>query len=234
MPHPPTPTTPSASWQACRVALLVLERTSLAVGVTALALYAAACAGTQHTQYNASAEFERTLAERLGEERHDTREWDATRRQRFEAVRATPVTPLARLEIPDAAVSVMVLDGNDDRTLDRAVGRIPGTARVGAAGNLGIAGHRDGFFRGLRHLEVGDSLSLASLEGVAHYEVAWLRVVEPSNVEVLSPTPERSITLVTCYPFYFVGDAPQRYIVHARLVRFEPWDERSATDVAAR
>jgi LPXTG-site transpeptidase (sortase) family protein len=86
---------------------------------------------------------------------------------------------------------------------------------------VGIAGHRDGFFRGLRHVELGDGLSLTTLDGVSHYEVTKLEVVEPTAVEVLEPTPHDALTLVTCYPFYYVGDAPQRYVVHAKKVGFE-------------
>jgi sortase A len=117
----------------------------------------------------------------------------------------------------------MLLEGTDELTLNRAVGHIEGTALPGQPGNVGIAGHRDGFFRGLEHLESGDALSVTTLEGVAHYEVAELEVVEPTAVEVLDPTAYDSLTLVTCYPFYYVGDAPQRFIVHAKQVRFNPW-----------
>ena len=113
--------------------------------------------------------------------------------------------------------------GTDKRTLDRAVGRIEGTAQPGEPGNMGIAGHRDGFFRGLRKLEVGDEIIFTTLEGVAHYEVTSLRVVKPEAVEVLDPTEQPVLTLVTCYPFYYVGDAPNRFIVAARRVRYDAW-----------
>ena len=112
----------------------------------------------------------------------------------------------------------MVLDGTDELSLTRAVGHIEGTARPGSPGNVGIAGHRDSFFRGLRHLEVGDALSLTTLDGVTHYEVENLDVVEPTAVEVLDPTDYDALTLVTCYPFYFVGSAPERFIVRAVAV----------------
>ncbi len=116
---------------------------------------------------------------------------------------------------------MMLVEGTDELTLNRAVGHIEGTALPGESGNVGIAGHRDGFFRGLQHLELGDALSLTTLAGVAHYRVAKLEVVEPSQVDVLAPTEHDGLTLVTCYPFYYVGNAPQRFIVHARQVRFE-------------
>ena len=127
------------------------------------------------------------------------------------------------LDVPEAAVSVMVLDGTDEITLNRAVGHIEGTANPGEHGNVGIAGHRDSFFRGLRKLEVGDEIVFTTLEGRSHFEVTRLEVVKPEAVEVLDPTEHPTLTLVTCYPFYFVGDAPSRYIVSARQVRHEAW-----------
>jgi len=121
--------------------------------------------------------------------------------------------PLAVLRIPRVELEVAVLEGTDDFVLDRAVGHIEGTARPGDSGNIGIAGHRDGFFRGLKDVRRGDVIELVTLEGTEIYVVDELTVVEPEAVGVLRPTSEPSITLVTCYPFYFVGSAPQRFIV---------------------
>ena len=138
---------------------------------------------------------------------------------RIEAYRATiddeARVPLAVLRIPGIALEVPVLDGTDAFTLNRAVGRIAGTARPGEPGNLGIAGHRDGFFRGLKDVSVGDLIELQTLTRTETYEIAEIKITTPSDVEVLDPTSEPSITLVTCYPFYYVGSAPQRYIVRA-------------------
>ena len=108
-----------------------------------------------------------------------------------------------------------VLEGTDDETLNRGVGHIDGTAIPGAAGNLGIAGHRDGFFRGLKDIAPGDTLELETLWGQVTYVVQTIWIVSPEDVSVLDPTPAPSLTLVTCFPFYFVGSAPQRYIVRA-------------------
>ena len=142
---------------------------------------------------------------------------------------------IGRLEIPDVDLSVMVLEGDDDNTLDRAVGHVPGTATdPGRSGNLAIAGHRDGYFRGLRHLETGDALSLTTLEGVAQYRVEKISIVDPKRTDVLAATKDPTLTLVTCYPFFHVGDAPWRYIVHARQVSFEPWSSLDPGNVAAR
>jgi len=123
--------------------------------------------------------------------------------------------PLAVMTIDKLGIQVPVYDGADDFNLNRGVARIRGTARVDADGNLGIAGHRDGFFRGLKDIAMGDHIELQTARGKAVYTVSSITIVEPSDVSVLAPTPERTITLVTCYPFYFVGQAPMRYIVKA-------------------
>ena len=217
---------PSRRRRWLRVGLRGAEISLGLAGLVCTALYVAACAQTQHTQAQARDAFDAALARQqaLRSEVPDFSDWSAGRIERYEAARATEVEQIVgRLEIPDASVSVMVLDGTAETTLDRAVGRIEGTARPGELGNLGIAGHRDGYFRGLQHLEIGDALSLATLDGTAHYQVAAIDIVTPDRVDVLAPTEEPTITLVTCYPFYFVGDAPQRFIVRARSTGFEPW-----------
>jgi sortase A len=125
--------------------------------------------------------------------------------------------PLAMLRIPKIHLEVPLLDGTDDLTLNHAVGRIAGTARPGQAGNIGIAGHRDGFFRGLKNIRIGDVIELKTPGGTDTYVVGNIRIVTPDDVSVLRPGPSPSITLVTCYPFYYIGSAPQRYIVTAFL-----------------
>lgn len=130
--------------------------------------------------------------------------------------------PLAVLRIAKIGLEVPVLDGTDDLTLNRGVGRIIGTAKPGETGNTGIAGHRDGFFRGLKDVEVGDAVELATSSGVQEYVIDDIAIVNPRDVSVLEPTGTRSLTLVTCYPFYFIGSAPQRYIVHASIINDGP------------
>jgi sortase A len=128
-----------------------------------------------------------------------------------------PLTPfLARLEIDSIGLEALVVDGVDDKTLRRAVGRMPRSARPGEAGNVVLAGHRDTDFRGLERLKRGDRIALRTARGEFLYEVEMIRVVDPDRIEYLRPTPEPSLTLVTCYPFRYVGPAPQRYIVRAR------------------
>jgi sortase A len=102
--------------------------------------------------------------------------------------------------------------------MDRGIARIEGTAMPGQdRGNVGIAGHRDGYFRVLKDIRFGDEISVTTPVGTQTYVVQQLMIVDPSAVEVLNYTPEPSITLVTCYPFYFVGHAPERFIVRAVL-----------------
>jgi len=126
--------------------------------------------------------------------------------------------PLAVLRIPKVHLEVPVLPGTDDFTLNRAVGHIDDTAMPGAEGNSGIAGHRDGFFRGLKDIAPGDAIELETLRGKELYTVERTWVVSPEDVSVLDATPTRSLTLVTCYPFYHVGPAPHRFIVRAGRV----------------
>jgi len=126
--------------------------------------------------------------------------------------------PLAVLSIPKLGVEVPVFEGTDDLTLNRGAGRIAGTVGPGEKGNMGIAAHRDGFFRKLKDIQVGDRVELSARTGKFVYTVEDIVIVTPKDVSVLRPRPRPSLTLVTCYPFYFVGDAPQRYIVHASLV----------------
>jgi sortase A len=128
--------------------------------------------------------------------------------------------PLAVLRIPRIQIEVAVLPGTDEFVLNRAVGYIEGTAQPGTDGNCGIAGHRDGFFRGLKDIAVGDVLELETLQGKETYRIERTWIVEPEDVSVLDRTATRSVTLVTCYPFYFIGSAPRRFIV--RAVRVQP------------
>jgi sortase A len=123
---------------------------------------------------------------------------------------------VALLRIPRLGLEAPVLEGTDEWTLDRGLGHIEGTARPGEPGNVGIAGHRDGFFRPLKDIRDGDLVELALPGSVRRYRVERLSIVRPDAVQVLRPTPAPSLTLVTCYPFYFVGPAPERFIVRAR------------------
>jgi sortase A len=136
--------------------------------------------------------------------------------------RTTPPTPVRRgdvigeLEILRLQVSVMVFEGDDAGILSEGAGHIPGTALQSGNGNIGIAAHRDTYFRALRLVHANDVISLKTPGGMARYAVTETKIVQPSDVGVLAGAPGRDLTLVTCYPFYYVGNAPQRFIVHAR------------------
>jgi sortase A len=128
-------------------------------------------------------------------------------------------TAVGRIEIPAVGLATRVLEGSDASTLHLAVGHIPGTALPGPSGNVGLAGHRDTFFRSLRRIKVGDEIRLTTSAGTFKYRVISLRIVLPDAIEVLNDTKLPTLTLVTCYPFDFVGTAPQRLIVHAEMIR---------------
>jgi sortase A len=152
----------------------------------------------------------------------DFRLWSEKRVRAFQESLAKHFTPpLALLNIPRVHLEVPLFNGTDDDILNRGVGRIIGTGRVGQNGNLGIAGHRDGFFRALKDLEIGDSIELITGNNTLVYRVDKISIVYPNNVRILQNRALPTITLVTCYPFYFVGDAPQRYVLQCSLKRNE-------------
>ena len=135
-------------------------------------------------------------------------------------IRAIPArAPIARIELPRLKLSAAAREGVDTGTLRTAVGHIPGTALPGEPGNAGFAAHRDTFFRPLQGVRAGDEVVLTTPGGVYRYAVVTTRVVEPSEVSVLSVTKDPTLTLVTCYPFDYIGSAPQRFIVRANLIR---------------
>jgi sortase A len=124
-------------------------------------------------------------------------------------------TPFARLEIDRLNMDTMVIEGVTDADLRKAVGHIPYTALPGNPGNVGLAGHRDTSFRQLRHIQDGDLISLTTSQGRHVYQVENTEIVKPEDSEVLRPTAQPTLTLVTCFPFYYVGSAPNRFIVQA-------------------
>lgn len=128
-------------------------------------------------------------------------------------------TVLARLELPRLQLSTPVLEGSDDATLSRGAGHIEDTPLPGEAGNVGIAGHRDTVFRALRNARVGDLVDLRTAHRVLRYRIAKTLIVKPDDVYVLDPTDEPTLTLVTCYPFEFIGHAPKRFIIQAMQAR---------------
>jgi sortase A len=175
----------------------------------------------------------------------DAHLYQAVQRRRFDAVSASEditAEPLARLdafkiprlaigsvlgrmEIPRIGISVMILEGDDARVLRRGAGHLQGTAVPGEPGNVAIAGHRDTFFRALRNIRDDDTIELATLRGSYEYRVESVEVVDPDDATVLAPSPQPTLTLITCYPFYYVGPAPGRFIVRARQMSSD-WPAR--------
>jgi sortase A len=143
----------------------------------------------------------------------------------FRPAQLTPGPPaiaasglIGRIEIPRLQLSAIVIEGDDSKTLRRAVGHIVGSPLPGQGGNVALTGHRDTFFRPLRNIRRYDSIVVTTLQGEYHYRVVSTRVVSPREVAVLDPSGDERLTLVTCYPFYFVGSAPDRFIVDAERV----------------
>lgn len=134
-----------------------------------------------------------------------------------ETKRPAPVRSavIGRIELPRVGISAMVREGDDNAVLRRAVGHIPQTPLPGEPGNAGLAGHRDTFFRGLRDVRHGDRIVVTMSDSVLHYDVRSTRIVDPTDVSVLKPTSGSTLTLVTCYPFDYIGAAPKRFIVQA-------------------
>lgn len=149
----------------------------------------------------------------------DTSLWDEDRIQEYEeSLDHEFDAPLAILRIPKIELEVAVLAGTTELVLNRGVGHITGTPLPGEPGNVGIAGHRDGYFRGLKDISAGDVIQVETLTDESTYTITETWIVEPPDVWVLEPTQSPALTLVTCYPFYFAGSAPQRFIVRAERV----------------
>ena len=142
--------------------------------------------------------------------------WSAVRVKAYKVAlkQETPRT-LAILRIPRLNLEVPVYDGTADAVLDLAAGRIEDTALPGTAGNVGIAAHRDGYFRVLKDIKQGDTLVLDTPVATEQFRVQWIKITTPDDVSVIDPTPTPAVTLVGCYPFYHVGAAPKRFIVRA-------------------
>lgn len=154
----------------------------------------------------------------LEKQRTDFTLWSEKRVQAYrESLPIFKDSPLAILRLEKFNLRVPVFEGTGELALNRGAGWILGTARPGETGNIGIAGHRDGFFRPLKDIATGDVIELSTPGVKALYTVDQIEIVNPDNVGVLRPRRMPSLTLTTCYPFYFIGDAPQRFIVHAVL-----------------
>lgn len=178
-----------------------------------LAAAGAAClvwAGTISMSAVAYQAKQRVLLERRG-----SSEPEAPRPQNVAVESAASVGAIGRLEIPRIGLSAVVAEGDDEDTLKVAIGHLPDTPFPWQEGNAALAGHRDTFFRPLRRIRVGDDVRLETPRGTLRYRVTRHTVVDPDELWVLDASPAAALTLITCYPFDFVGPAPRRFVVHA-------------------
>lgn len=152
----------------------------------------------------------------------DKTDWSKSRIQRFHSANSDQTQktglPVAILEIPRIGLEVPVYTIPSERNLNRGAALVAGTAAPDTGGNTAIAAHRDGYFRALEHIALGDILTVRTLRKDRRYKVVWTRIVKPTDISVLRQVAVPSITLITCYPFYFVGNAPKRFIVRAVVV----------------
>jgi sortase A len=208
----PLPPHASPASQRRRGALLWLERILLVMAIVCLGYFIYVSAEAYLYQAYENRELDAILASAPARAASPA----ATAR-----VRPRPANGemIGRVEIPRLAVSVVVRAGSDARTLQLAVGHIPGTALPGDTGNVGLAGHRDTFFRRLKDIRPDDEIRFETPHGMFVYRVERTVVVEPTDVWVLDQSDDSILTLVTCYPFTYVGSAPQRFIVRASLQR---------------
>jgi sortase A len=138
---------------------------------------------------------------------------------------------LGRIDIARLNLSAIVREGIDEKTLSRAVGHLPDTALPGQAGNFAIAAHRDTLFRALKDIQKDDRIGFQSPAGTYTYEVISTKIVKPSDLSVIQPEGSKKLlTMITCYPFYYIGAAPKRFIVQARLIESEDASTEAMTE----
>jgi sortase A len=148
----------------------------------------------------------------------DQSAWSAERIRRYAEARwNVPVRPEAVIRIGSLGLEVPVFPGATEANMTRGAGRITGSPRFGEPGNVSVSSHRDGYFRKLRNIKVGDEIVVDTRSATYRYVVEEIRITEPTDTVVLWPGDVPELTLVTCYPFDFIGRAPQRYVVRAEL-----------------
>lgn len=186
----------------------VLEKLLFLIAALTLGAYAYSWAERTIYQWHQSRSFNRLLKERAVRQRSEARPENSGEIQ--------PQDLLGRIEIPRLGLSAMIVNGVNERALQLGVGHIPGTALPGQPGNVGLAGHRDTFFRPLRNIRDGDVIWLTAAAGVSEYIVESTAVIEPDRTQVLAASGSSVLTMVTCYPFDFLGRARKRFVVRAR------------------
>jgi sortase A len=177
----------------------VIEFALLGIGIGCLGTYGYATIEAWRLQNEQRARFER----------------DAAAKARYVAA---PGSLVGMLDVPRLRMSLPVIEGDDDRTLKASVGHLPDTPMPWQPGNSAMAGHRDGLFRPLKRVAIGDEITFRTTSEAIRYRVTATAIVEPDDIGVLAPRPRDALTLITCYPFSFIGPAPQRFIVHAERV----------------
>ena len=201
---------PAARW-------IMVRYFFLALAISCLGLYSYSYLERVTYQAWESRQFDRTLERTADAVAFSSGETAAAGRTVRPSLKVSGAV-IGRLSVPRLHLSAMVREGVDRHTLLLAVGHIPATALPGQPGNVGVAGHRDSFFRRLKDLRTGDEIEFSTLSGDFKYVVESLIVVEPDNMAVLAPSTQNVLTMVTCYPFYYIGNAPKRFVVRARQV----------------
>jgi sortase A len=166
------------------------------IGVGCLGMYAYETVAARRFQAVQAAEFARAA-------------------QAYAPVRVRAGGLIGMLDVPRLNLTAPVIEGDDDATLKRAAGHLPDTPLPWERGNMAIAGHRDGLFRPLKDIKVGDEIRFRTSRDEFRYRVTDTSIVKPDDVSVLEPRDAAALTLITCYPFYYIGNAPNRFIVHA-------------------
>jgi sortase A len=195
--------------------LQAVERLLLMLAIVSLGWYVAVQITSALSQASWADELERLAASRAQAATTSRAPVAPVARERPARMAGSLV---GRIDLPRLGVSAIAREGVEAGTLRRAVGHIPFTSLPGARGNAAFAGHRDTFFRGLKDVRNGDRITVTTPEGLFSYIVRESRIVSPADVSVLDPTHQPTLTLVTCYPFSYIGAAPKRFIVRATLV----------------
>lgn len=206
-----------------------LERALIAIGILCVGIWAWSWMDTKIYQYRESKLLEEAASARAASETDSLGAFrevsaSATEEKKEPSEPGEAGSLVGRIEIPRLDVSAIVLEGVDKKTLRRGVGRIPETAlpddrgNGGKGGNVGLAAHRDSFFRGLKDIRKNDIVTLKTMEDTYYYRVEWTEIVLPQDTHVLEDSGVPELTLVTCYPFYYVGSAPKRFIVRAQRI----------------
>ena len=186
-------------------------------------LIAIAALGYCTAQYSAAAIHQSRQSARLDALRADAQDGGArAEMEKVGAGDASAATLLGRIEIPRVGVSAIVEEGESDSTLAQSVGHLAGTALPGQTGNVALAAHRDTYFRDLEDIQNGDDVYFTTTTAIYKYKVDEVSVVTPDDVSVIAPSNDSRLTLITCYPFHYVGPAPKRFVVTARLATDAP------------